>query len=101
MVSVIGDGALTGGPAFEALNNAAELQTNMIIVLNDNKMSISENVGGLSQHLASLRTAEAYQEFKSGVHNSLETSALRRTCGPQNSKDKEQSETAADSGHDF
>ena len=72
MVSVIGDGALTGGPAFEALNNAAELQTNMIIVLNDNKMSISENVGGLSQHLASLRTAEAYQEFKSGVHNSLE-----------------------------
>ena len=43
--------ALTGGPAFEALNNAAELQTNMIIVLNDNKMSISENVGGLSQHL--------------------------------------------------
>ena len=72
VVSVIGDGALTGGPAFEALNNAAELQTNMIIVLNDNKMSISENVGGLSQHLASLRTAEAYQEFKSGVHNSLE-----------------------------
>ena len=44
----------------------------LIIVLNDNKMSISENVGGLSQHLASLRTAEAYQEFKSGVHNSLE-----------------------------
>ena len=72
VVSVIGDGALTGGPAFEALNNAAELQTNMIIVLNDNKMSISENVGGLSQHLASLRTAEAYQKFKSGVHNSLE-----------------------------
>ena len=72
VVSVIGDGALTGGPAFEALNNAAELHTNMIIVLNDNKMSISENVGGLSQHLASLRTAEAYQEFKSGVHSSLE-----------------------------
>lgn len=72
VVSVIGDGALTGGPAFEALNNAAELRTNMIIVLNDNKMSISENVGGLSQHLASLRTAEAYQEFKSGVHSSLE-----------------------------
>ena len=72
VVSVIGDGALTGGMAFEALNNAAELNTNLIIVLNDNKMSISENVGGLSQHLASLRTAEAYQEFKSGVHSSLE-----------------------------
>lgn len=72
VVSVIGDGALTGGMAFEALNNAAELRSNFIIVLNDNKMSISENVGGLSQHLASLRTAEAYQEFKSGVHSSLE-----------------------------
>lgn len=72
VVSVIGDGALTGGMAFEALNNAAALRSNFIIVLNDNKMSISENVGGLSQHLASLRTAEAYQEFKSGVHNSLE-----------------------------
>lgn len=72
VVSVIGDGALTGGMAFEALNNAAEFQNNFIIVLNDNKMSISENVGGLSRHLASLRTAEAYQEFKSGVHSSLE-----------------------------
>ena len=71
VVSVIGDGALTGGLAFEALNNAAELHSNFIIVLNDNKMSISENVGGLSRHLASLRTAEAYQEFKSDVHNSL------------------------------
>ncbi len=72
VVSVIGDGALTGGMAFEALNNAAELRSNFIIVLNDNKMSISENVGGLSRHLASLRTSEAYQEFKSGVHSSLE-----------------------------
>lgn len=72
VVSVIGDGALTGGLAYEALNNAANLQSNFIIVLNDNKMSISENVGGLSRHLASLRTADSYQEFKSGVHNSLE-----------------------------
>ena len=87
--------------AFEALNNAAELQTNMIIVLNDNKMSISENVGGLSQHLASLRTAEAYQEFKSGVHNSLERLPYGERVVPQNPKDKEQFETAADSGHDF
>ena len=72
VVSVIGDGALTGGLAYEALNNAANLRTNFIIVLNDNKMSISENVGGLSRHLASLRTAEAYQEFKSDVHSTLE-----------------------------
>ncbi len=72
VVSVIGDGALTGGLAYEALNNAADLKTNLIIVLNDNTMSISKNVGGMSQHLASLRTAEAYQEFKSDVHSSLE-----------------------------
>lgn len=46
VVSVIGDGALTGGMAYEALNNASQLKTNFIIVLNDNNMSISENVGG-------------------------------------------------------
>ena len=51
VVSVIGDGALTGGMAYEALNNVSHLKSNMIIVLNDNKMSISENVGGLSKHL--------------------------------------------------
>lgn len=71
VVSVIGDGALTGGMAYEALNNAALLETNFIIVLNDNKMSISENVGGLSSHLGNLRTAEAYQGLKTGVTNSL------------------------------
>lgn len=72
VVSVIGDGSFTGGMAYEALNNAATNKSNFIIVLNDNKMSISENVGGLSTHLAMLRTAEAYQELKSGVHSSLE-----------------------------
>lgn len=71
VVSVIGDGALTGGLAYEALNNASRMKTNFIIVLNDNEMSISPNVGGLATHLASIRTAEGYQEFKSGVHNSL------------------------------
>ncbi len=72
VVSVIGDGALTGGLAYEALNNASKLTSNFIIVLNDNHMSINENVGGLASHLASMRTAEAYQEFKSDVHSSLE-----------------------------
>ncbi len=72
VVSVIGDGALTGGLAYEALNNAADLKTNFIIVLNDNKMSISKNVGGLSRHLASLRTAEAYQGIKDGIHQTLD-----------------------------
>ena len=59
VVSVIGDGALTGGMAYEALNNAAELKTNFIIIINDNNMSISRNVGGMSTYLSALRTAEA------------------------------------------
>lgn len=71
VISVIGDGSFTGGMAYEALNNATVTKSNFIIVLNDNKMSISENVGGLSTHLATLRTADAYQELKSGVHSSL------------------------------
>ncbi len=71
VVSVIGDGALTGGMAFEALNNAARLKSNFIIVLNDNNMSISENVGGLSSYLAGFRTADAYRDLKLNVLNSL------------------------------
>lgn len=71
VVSVIGDGALTGGMAFEALNNAAQLKTNFTIVLNDNNMSISENVGGLSTYLGGFRTADAYLGLKLGVFNSL------------------------------
>lgn len=71
VVSVIGDGALTGGMAYEALNNASRIRSNFIIVLNDNNMSISENVGGLSKHLSNLRTAKYYQEIKTGVANSL------------------------------
>lgn len=67
VVSVIGDGALTGGMAYEALNNAAELDTNFIIVINDNNMSISKNVGGMSTYLSALRTAEAYTGMKIGV----------------------------------
>ena len=72
VISVIGDGALTGGMAFEAMNNAAKLNTNFIIVLNDNEMSISHNVGGLSQYLDSIRTADSYQELKNDVMDSLQ-----------------------------
>ena len=61
VISVIGDGSLTGGMAYEALNNASRLEKNFIIVLNDNHMSISENVGGMSDYLAKLRTADFYQ----------------------------------------
>lgn len=71
VVSVIGDGALTGGMAYEALNNAARLNRNFIIVLNDNNMSISENVGGVSQYLSNIRTAEAYNGLKTGVADTL------------------------------
>lgn len=71
VISVIGDGSLTGGLAFEALNNAAELKTNYIMILNDNHMSISENVGGLSQYLAGLRTAKGYTNLKKNVTASL------------------------------
>ena len=71
VVSVIGDGALTGGMAYEALNNAADLKTNFIIIINDNNMSISRNVGGMSTYLSALRTAEAYTGMKLGVTKTL------------------------------
>ncbi len=71
VVSVIGDGSLTGGMAYEAMNNAAQLKTNFIIVLNDNDMSISHNVGGMSRYLSGIRTAPEYANLKLGVVNSL------------------------------
>lgn len=71
VVSVIGDGSLAGGLAFEALNNAASLKSNYIMILNDNHMSISENVGGLSHYLAGVRTAKGYTNFKKNVKASL------------------------------
>ena len=72
VVSVIGDGALTGGMAYEALNNAARMKKNFIIVLNDNKMSISENVGGMSRYLGGLRTGNGYNDLKKNVADTLE-----------------------------
>ncbi|MCR5419453.1 MAG: 1-deoxy-D-xylulose-5-phosphate synthase [Lachnospiraceae bacterium] len=69
--AVIGDGALTGGMAYEALNNAARLDTNYVIILNDNNMSIAENVGGMSKYLRKIRTVEAYKDFKIGLENTL------------------------------
>jgi 1-deoxy-D-xylulose-5-phosphate synthase len=71
VVSVIGDGALTGGLAYEALNNASQLKSNFIIVLNDNNMSISENVGGMNRYLSNFRTTDAYSDLKANVKNSL------------------------------
>ena len=71
IISVIGDGSLTGGMAYEALNNASKLTSNFIIVLNDNNMSISENVGGVSKYLNSIRTADGYLGLKENVYNAI------------------------------
>ena len=71
IVSVIGDGSLTGGLAFEALNNAGRTDSNYIIILNDNNMSISENVGGIPKYLNSIRTSNGYLGLKESVYKSL------------------------------
>lgn len=70
--AVIGDGSMTGGMSFEALNNAAELKKNIVIILNDNEMSISKNVGGVSEHLSKLRTSDNYMGLKEDIMGSLE-----------------------------
>ena len=71
VVALIGDGALSGGMAYEALNNAGRFKSNMIIVLNDNKMSISENVGGMAAYLGKLRTGSGYNSVKNTVEKGL------------------------------
>ena len=72
VIAVIGDGSMTGGMSFEALNNASEFKKNLIIVLNDNEMSISKNVGGLSENLSKMRTSDNYIGLKEDVMHSLE-----------------------------
>ena len=85
IVAVIGDGALTGGLAYEALNNAARLNTNLIIILNDNEQSISPNVGGISRYLEKIRTSTAYLDLRDKVYFSLKdknpgaVNSLRKT----------------------
>lgn len=71
VAAVLGDGALTGGMAYEGLNNASKLKGNLLIVLNDNNMSISENVGGMAKYLAGIRTDSKYRELKDGVEKLL------------------------------
>lgn len=72
VIALIGDGALGGGEAFEALNDAGNSGTNLIVILNDNEMSIDKNVGGLSRHLTKLRTSKRYIDTKEDVTNFLE-----------------------------
>ena len=71
VVAVIGDGSMTGGMAFEALNNAGDLHKKMIVVLNDNEMSISKNVGAMSEYLYQLRTGETYNKIKNDIEGWL------------------------------
>lgn len=70
--AVIGDGALSGGMAFEALNNAQTLRSNMVIVLNDNEMSIAPNVGGMSNYLGKIRVNQKYRNLKATVEKTLD-----------------------------
>lgn len=72
VIAVVGDGALTGGMAFEALNDAGHSKTDLIVVLNDNEMSISHNVGALARHLSKVRTSSEYNWFKKGTQNILD-----------------------------
>lgn len=79
VIAVIGDGALTGGMALEALNDVGFNKTNMIIVLNDNQMSISKNVGGLSNHLNKLRLGHSYNKLKEDINSTLSNSNAGKT----------------------
>ena len=71
VVAIIGDGSMTGGMAFEALNNAGTLHKKMVVVLNDNEMSISKNVGAMSDYLYHLRTGETYTKIKNAIEGWL------------------------------
>ena len=73
VISVIGDGAMTAGMAFEALNNAGDAKTDLIVILNDNEMSISENVGGLSKYLEGVRATPTYYKVKEDVESMFNT----------------------------
>lgn len=76
IAAVIGDGSLTGGMAYEAINSLAQTKTGCVIILNDNEMSIDKNVGGLSKYLNNIRVGAAYNDFKSGVEHSLSGSQV-------------------------
>ncbi len=73
VVAIIGDGALTGGMAFEALNNAGDLDANLLVILNDNEMSISKNVGAISNYLARILSGHAYSTVREGSKTVLST----------------------------
>ena len=71
VIAIIGDGSLTGGMAYEGLNNVGASKSKMIVILNDNGMSISRNIGGVSQHLSKLRTSNGYLRVKKTIKRAL------------------------------
>lgn len=75
-IAIIGDGALTGGLAYEGLNNSGKSDTNLIVILNHNEMSISKNVGAVSKYLATMRTTQSYQKTKNIVEKTLDKTPL-------------------------
>ena len=89
VIAVIGDGALTGGMALEALNDVGFRKTKLIVVLNDNQMSISTNVGGLSRYLNKLRMAPTYNKLKNEIHDSLNQSYIGKNIAVKLSKVKD------------
>ena len=89
VIAVIGDGALTGGMALEAINDVGFRRTKMTIVLNDNQMSISPNVGGLSKYLNMLRMAPRYNKLKNEIHDSLNQSNIGKNIADKISKVKD------------
>ena len=89
VVAVIGDGALTGGMALEALNDVGFKKTNMIIILNDNAMSIGKNVGGLSKYLSNLRSKPGYNKIKTDIHSTLDTTKIGKSVANSLSRVKD------------
>lgn len=88
IIAVIGDGALTGGMALEALNDLGFKKTKMIVILNDNQMSISNNVGGLSSYLSKIRIEPEYNKFKKGINDKLGTSSFGKRVAKKLSRVK-------------
>ena len=90
VVAVIGDGAVTGGMAYEGLNDVAESREPMVIILNDNEMSIDQNVGGMAKHLSRLRTKESYLGMKAHYRSTMSKSAVGRVIyrGTRSVKDR-------------
>lgn len=79
VLAIIGDGALTGGMAFEALNDVGFNKTNITIILNDNQMSIAKNVGGMSKHLSNIRLEPGYNKIKTDITTTLNQSTIGKS----------------------